>query len=68
MLGAREDPAFADNLIKREQTARLDAAGLAVRDSDPWRPPLERVRGQVGGDGIACHDAAPVRRIGSPPA
>jgi hypothetical protein len=23
-----------------------------ARDADPWRPPLERLRGQIGDDGI----------------
>jgi hypothetical protein len=27
-------------------------AEMAARNVDPWRLPLERVRGQVGGDGI----------------
>jgi hypothetical protein len=27
-------------------------AELAARDADPWRPPLERLRGKIGDDGI----------------
>ena len=27
-------------------------AELAARDTDPWRPPLERLRGKIGDDGI----------------
>jgi len=27
-------------------------AKLTAQNADPWRPPLERVRGQVGDDGV----------------
>jgi hypothetical protein len=27
-------------------------AGTVARDADPWRLPLERLRGQVGDDGV----------------
>jgi hypothetical protein len=37
------------SLLARLHTA---TAGLTDRDSDPWRPPLERVRGQIGDDGV----------------
>jgi hypothetical protein len=25
---------------------------VVVRDADPWRPPLERLHGQIGDDGV----------------
>jgi hypothetical protein len=28
------------------------AAEALARDADPWRPPLERLRGQIGDDGV----------------
>ena len=34
-----------------EQLQRAKAE-LAARDADPWQPRLERVRGQIGDDGI----------------
>jgi hypothetical protein len=33
------------------EVERLKAEALA-RDADPWRPPLERLRGQIGDDGL----------------
>ncbi len=34
------------------ETLRQAKAEVAARNGDPWRPPLERVRGRVGDDGI----------------
>ena len=31
---------------------RQARAERAARDADPWRPPLERVHGKIGDDGI----------------
>ena len=31
---------------------RQAQAEMAARNADPWRPPLERLRGKVGDDGI----------------
>ena len=31
---------------------RQARAKRAARDADPWRPPLERVHGKIGDDGI----------------
>ena len=28
------------------------SANASARDSEPWRPPLQRLRGQVGDDGV----------------
>jgi hypothetical protein len=35
-------------LQKLEQASAVAKA----RDSDPWRPPLERLRGHIGDDGV----------------
>jgi len=34
------------------ETLHKAKAELASRDGDPWRLPLERVRGQIGDDGL----------------
>jgi hypothetical protein len=46
------DTASERSIMSFLEKMKTAEAELAARDSDPWRPPLERVRGNTGDDGI----------------